>query len=269
PAELSENTRLACQVKVKNDVRINIPESIFNIHRYTAQVTEIIDYTYDTKGITFKLIEPAEITFKAGQFVQLESPKYGKVRQSTSRAYSVSSKPDSINELQLIIRRVPEGIVTTWAHDYLKVGDTVYLTGPFGDFYIRDTEADMIFVSGGSGLAPIKSMLEHLETTGTNRHMVNFFGARTRKDLYLVDHMDHFKSVFKMYEYVPVLSAPDPNDNWTGKTGYTMAYFKDKLRDPKNTEAYLCGSPGMINSVLNSLIDLGVPKEKIYFDSFS
>lgn len=269
PTELEDHVRLSCQVKVKNEIKIQIPESIFNIRRYNAVVEEIIQYTYDTRGITFKLLDPTEIYFKSGQFVQLESPRYGKVRQTAIRAYSISSNPEMKDKIQLIIRKVPEGIVTTWVLDFLKVGDQVNLTGPYGDFYIHDTEADMIFVSGGSGLAPIKAMLEHMEFTGSTRYMVNFFGARSLKDLYLSEYMEHFKSVFNHYEYIPVLSSPEPDDNWNGKTGYTMHYFKDKLRDPNNTEAYLCGSPGMINAVQKALVELGVPRDKIYFDSFS
>jgi Na+-transporting NADH:ubiquinone oxidoreductase subunit F len=269
PADINNHVRLACQVKVKNDIKIQIPDSIFNIRAYRVVVEEIINYTYDIRGITLKLLEPTTIDFKAGQYVQLESPKYGRVKQKATRAYSISSKPEIKDKLQLIIRKVPEGMVTTWTNEFLKEGDIVNLTGPYGEFMIKDTNADMIFVSGGSGLAPIKAMLEHLEVTGSNRYMANFFGARTLKDLYLVDYMDHFKAVFNAYEYLPVLSSPEPGDNWTGKTGYTMSYFKDKLRDPKNTEAYLCGSPGMINAVVKAMVEMGVPKDKIYFDSFS
>jgi Na+-transporting NADH:ubiquinone oxidoreductase subunit F len=268
PDEMTNHVRLSCQVKVKNDIKIQIPEAIFNIRAYSAAVDEILEYTYDTRGITFKLVEPSAIDYQAGQYVQLESPKYGKVKQKAIRAYSISSKPENKDKLQLIIRKVPEGICSTWTNEFLKVGDLVNMTGPYGEFTIRDTEADMIFVSGGSGLAPIKAMLEHLEVIQSKRHMVNFFGARALRDLYLADYMDHFKTVFPEYEYLPVLSSPLPEDNWTGRTGYTMTYFKEKLRDPNNTEAYLCGSPGMINAVTKALIELGISKDKIYYDSF-
>ena len=148
------------------------------------------------------------------------------------------------------------------------MGDKVRFTGPYGEFYLRDTDADILFVAGGSGKAPIKSMLEHLAVTGTNRKMTYFFGARTPKDLYLTEEMESFEKVFDDFAYVPVLSHAEPSDNWKGKTGFVMPFFKDAIRDPKNTEAYLCGSPGMIGAVTKSLTELGVPKEKIYFDSF-
>ncbi|MFO7660905.1 MAG: FAD-binding oxidoreductase [Candidatus Cloacimonadaceae bacterium] len=266
--EQQDNFRLACQIKVKTDISIFIPEDIFNIRRYKAAVTEIIDYTYDIKGITFKLIEPDKVDFKAGQYMQLETQPYDKVKQKAMRAYSISSKPEDNNIIQLIIRLVPEGICTTWAHKYLKVGDEVFMTGPFGDFYIRDTEADMIFIAGGSGKAPIKSMLEHLEVVGTNRKMTYFFGARSAEDLYLTEQFKNYEKVFPDFTYIPVLSRCDDGEKWCARTGYIMPYLKEFIRDPKNTEAYMCGSPGMLNACQKELLTLGVPQDKIYFDSF-
>lgn len=266
--EIEDGVRLSCQVKIKSDIKIQIPEAIFNVRRYKASVQEILNYTYDIKGITFKLQEPEKINFQAGQYVQLESQSYGKVKQKAIRAYSISSKPQLNDRLQLIIRLVPEGMCSTWVHHHLKVGDEVYLTGPYGDFFLRDTEADVLFVAGGSGKAPIKSMLENLEIVGTKRKMTYFFGAREIKDLYLTEEMKAFENVFADFKYEPVLSQPAANDSWNGKTGFVMPYFPEAIHDPKNTEAYLCGSPGMINAVTQKLLELGVPRDKIYFDSF-
>jgi len=267
-AEIAAGVRLSCQIKVKTDIAIEIPESVYNIRKYSATISEIIDYTYDIKGITFMLEQGDSIDFKAGQYVQLLTEPYGKVRQRVSRAYSVSSKPEDRDRIQLIIRLVPEGICTTWVHTQLKVGDKVSFTGPYGDFFMRDTAADIIFVAGGSGKAPIKSMLEHLQLVGTSRKMTYFFGARTLRDLYLTQEMKAFEQVFPDFRYEPVLSQPQPTDEWHGKTGYVMPYFKEVLRDPQNTEAYLCGSPGMIDAVTKALLELGLSKDKIYFDSF-
>jgi Na+-transporting NADH:ubiquinone oxidoreductase subunit F len=266
--EIEGNVRLACQVKVKSDIKINIPESIFNIRRYNSVIDEIIDYTYDIKGVTFKLLDGQTIDFKAGQYVQLESQPYGKIKQKVVRAYSISSKPELKDRIQLIIRLVPEGICTSWVHHHLKVGDKVNFTGPYGDFYLRDTDADILFVAGGSGKAPIKSILEHLKEVGTNRKMTYFFGARSLRDLYLTEEMQAYEQVFEEFEYVPVLSNPGAEDNWKGKTGFVMPHFKDAIRDPKNTEAYLCGSPGMISAVTKSLKEYGIDEQKIYYDSF-
>ncbi len=266
--EMADDLRLACQIKVKTDVRIHIPESIFSIRRYQGKVTKIVDYTYDIKGVTIELTDPPTIDFKAGQYVQLETPTYGKVRQKVVRAYSISSDPGDKKHIQLIIRYVPEGICTTWIHQFLEEGDQISFTGAYGDFFIRDTDVDMVFVAGGSGKAPIKSMLEYLSRVGTTRRMRYLFGARTCKDLYLTDEIHAFEQVFDDFEYIPVLSKPCPEENWQGRIGYVMPVLPEVIRDPTMTEAYLCGSPAMIDAVQKALIELGVPEDKIYYDSF-
>jgi Na+-transporting NADH:ubiquinone oxidoreductase subunit F len=266
--ELAANVRLSCQVKVKADVAVQIPDSIFNIRRFETTISEIIDYTHDVKGVTFKLAPGEQIDFEAGQYVQLITEPYAKVKQRVVRAYSISSPPEIKDSIQLIIRLVPEGICTTWVHNYLKVGDKVSFTGPYGDFELRETQADIFFVAGGSGLAPIKSFLEHLQTVGTDRNMAFFFGARTPQDLYLVEEMRGFEKVFPHFTYIPVLSRAVPEDNWTGRLGRVMPHFPEYLKDPANTEGYLCGSPAMIESVTQALTELGIPRNKIYFDSF-
>ena len=267
--ELAGNIRLSCQIKVKNDIQIEIPPELFAIRQFKARVSEIVDYTYDIKGVTFDLLEPDTIEFKAGQYVQLRAPKYGKVRESVSRAYSISSHPEDNRRLQLIIRLVPEGILTTWVHQHMHVGDEVSFTGPFGDFFIRDTDADMFFIAGGSGKAPIKSMVEHLKLAGSQRRMVYFFGARTMKDLYLTEEFRGFEQDLHDFTFVPVLSQPEEGSGWAGRTGYVLPYFQEFLRDPAKTEAYLCGSPGMLNAAVKKLKELGIPDENIFFDSFA
>ena len=266
--EIKDNYRLACQVKIKENIKIEIPESIFNIKKFKGKVGKITDLTYDIKELTIKLIEPDRIDFKAGQYVQLEAPRYEKTKQAVTRAYSISCNPDLEGYVQLIIRRVPKGICTTYVFDYLKKGDDINLTGPFGDFYIQGTDADMIFIAGGSGKAPIKSMVEYLLAHGTNRRMVYFFGARTPQDLYYTELFKEYEKKLPDFSYVPILSRPEKNSDWTGKTGYIPIYFKEYITNPKNTEAYLCGSPGMIAAVVKGLKEYGVPEDKIYYDSF-
>ncbi|MDP8268570.1 MAG: 2Fe-2S iron-sulfur cluster binding domain-containing protein [Candidatus Tenebribacter davisii] len=267
--EIENNIRLSCQVKVKEDINIQIPEDIFNIKKFRAKVINIKDLTYDIKEIKFKLEEPMEISFKAGQYMQLISQSYPKVRQSVSRAYSISSNPDHTDFIELIIRRVPEGICTTWVHDHLQVGDKVNLTGPFGDFYIHDTDADMLFVAGGSGKAPIKSMLEFLNKRNSTRRMGYFFGAQQRKELYYTEMFEKLEKEIQHFKYFPVLSQPTEACEWDGRCGYVLPFFDEFIKDPKNTEAYLCGSPGMIAACVKDLIKRGIPEEKIYYDSFA
>lgn len=266
--EQVDGIRLACQVKIKTDIRITIPDSIFNIRRYKAIVTEITDLTYDIKSVVFKLLDPDRIDFQAGQYVQLETKPYGKIKQKTVRAYSIASKPEDNNIVELIVRLVPEGICTTWVHNFLQVGEEVNLTGPYGDFFIRDTDADMIFIAGGSGKAPIKSMLDHLKIVGTKRRMTYYFGARTEKDLYLTEYFKDMEKVFPEFQYIPVLSRCEDGAKWCARTGYIMPYLKESVRDPEKTEAYMCGSPGMLEACKKELLNLGVKAENIYFDSF-
>ncbi|MFC1887336.1 NADH:ubiquinone reductase (Na(+)-transporting) subunit F [Candidatus Cloacimonadota bacterium] len=267
--EIEKDTRLSCQIKVKTDISIQIPEEIFNIKNFRSKVTKITDMTYDIKEIRFELIEPVEIEFKAGQYVQLQSPKYGKVKQTVSRAYSISSSPDNKKFIELIIRKVPDGLCTTWVHDYLKKGDIVNFTGPFGDFFIRDTEADMIFVAGGSGKAPIKSMIEFMEKRQVKRRMGYFFGARNIKELYYTDYFKEFEKKLPAFQYYPILSQPTEACDWDGRCGYVMPFFDEFIQDPANTEAYLCGSPGMIAAVVKSLKLKGLDEKNIFFDSFA
>ncbi|MCD4818173.1 MAG: 2Fe-2S iron-sulfur cluster binding domain-containing protein [Candidatus Cloacimonetes bacterium] len=266
--EIKENVRLSCQVKIKEDIKIEIEESIFNIRKFKGKVEKIVDLTYDIKELTIKLIEPNDVSFKAGQYVQLEAPKYEKSKQPISRAYSISCTPEMKGYIQLIIRRVPEGICTTYVFDYLKENDVINLTGPFGDFLIQETDADMIFIAGGSGKAPIKSMVEFLTAKNCERRMVYMFGARTQKDLYFTEMFENFENKLANFKYVPVLSQPEKDSDWQGRTGYIPKYFDEFIINPKNTEAYLCGSPGMLSAVVKVLKQKGVPEDKIYFDSF-
>lgn len=266
--EIADNIRLSCQVKVKENIQIEIPEEIFNIRKFKAKVEKIEDHTYDIKELTLKLISPAKIDFQAGQYVQLHSKKYGKVKQSVSRAYSIASSPSNDDFIQLIIRKVPDGICTTWVHDWLKEGEEVEFTGPFGDFVIQDTKADMLFIAGGSGKAPIKSMVQWLHEHNSDRRMVYFFGARAVKDLYLTEYFEKFEKMLPDFSYVPVLSQPEENDKWEGRTGYITKYLHEFVKDCENSEAYLCGSPAMLNAMVKGLVKCGVKEENIFYDSF-
>ena len=142
-------------------------------------------------------------------------------------------------------------------------------TGSFGDFLIRDTEADMLFVAGGSGKAPIKSMLEYLEKRKSTRRMGYFFGAQRRNELYHTEMFEQLEKELHDFKYFPILSQPTEACEWDGRCGYVLPFFDEFIKDPKNTEAYLCGSPGMIAAVVKDLIKRGIPEEKIYYDSFS
>ncbi len=267
--EQAEKIRLSCQVKVKNDMEIKIPEELFSVRQYQTEVASIKDLTHDIKEITFKLLKPEDINFKAGQFVQIMTPEYKLSDESVFRAYSISSSPSVKDSVELEIRLVPNGICTTYVHQFLKEGDKVTVNGPYGDFFLRDTERDIICIAGGSGNAPIKSILLDMAENGNQRNVKYFYGARTRKDLVLPDEMAAISEKLPNYKYIPVLSEPSEEDNWDGATGFVTDAVADSLASGDNVEAYLCGSPGMIDACVKVLTSKGVPEELIYYDKFA
>ncbi len=267
--EKAENVRMSCQVKVKQDMSIRIPEELFSVRQFSAEVESIKDLTHDIKELRFRLLSPDSIEYKAGQFVQILTPEYKLSDEQVFRAYSMSSVPSDKNVIELEVRQVPEGICTTWVHQYLKEGDKVTINGPYGDFYLRDTERDIVCIAGGSGNAPIKSILLDMAEKGSTRKVSYFYGARTKKDLVLPDEMAAISKDLPNYRYIPVLSVPDDGDNWDGETGWVTDAVSRYLENGDNVEAYLCGSPGMIEACVKVLVEKGVPEELIFYDKFA
>ncbi len=270
--ELAQNIRLSCQIKVKKDIEIELPEELFNIRRYKGIIESLKDVTYDIKELRIKLLEPNEINFKAGQYVQLVIPPYEKIKEETQRAYSISSVPSDKEHVELLIRLVPGGIATTYVHKYMKEGDFVSVVGPFGDFYMRDTNADMICVAGGSGMAPIKSIiLDMLEHGITDREVWYFFGARSLRDLYYVELFREIEEKWPKFHFIPALSEPLPEDKWEGEVGLITnvldKYLSEIINKENPKEGYLCGSPGMINACIN-VFDKHAIKD-VYYDKFA
>ena len=266
--ERKSNVRLSCQYKVKSDIAILVPEELFLVRQFDTIVESIKDLTHDIKEVRLKLIDPPQIDAKAGQFIQFVVPEYGDVDESVYRAYSMASAPSDNKHIELEIRLVPNGICTTYVHNYLKVGDKVTVNGPYGDFYLRDNNHDIICIAGGSGMAPIKSILLDLAEKGSQRKATYFFGARSKRDLFLVDEMKQLESKLAGFTFVPALSEPSPEDNWEGQIGLITEVVKRNILDGSNSDAYLCGSPGMIDACIKVLQELGVPQERIYYDKF-
>jgi len=267
--EKEDNIRLSCQVKVKNDIKIYIPEELFNVKQFTTKVASIRELTYDIKEVTLQLIEPGEINIKAGQFVQFQVPEYELTDEEVYRAYSVASNPVEKGKVELEIRLVPNGICTTYVHEYLKEGDEVVINGPYGEFFLRDTQRDVICIAGGSGMAPIKSILLDMAEKGINRKVRYFFGARTTKDLFLVDEMKALEEKLPNFQFIPALSEPSEEENWKGETGLITDVVDRHMDSGDNVEAYLCGSPGMIDACVKVLTGNGVPEDLIYYDKFA
>ena len=271
--EIAQNIRLSCQIKVKKDISIEIPESLFNVKEFNARVEKITDITHDIKEVLMD-IGDEEIVFEAGMYVQLVIPPYGKIKGTTQRAYSMSSRPSDKHHIELLVRLVPGGIATSYVHENLKEGEDIKVIGPFGDFKRSDTSAAMICVAGGSGMAPFKSILyDMFENGDTDRAVWYFFGARTEKDIFYLDELNELDKKWENFHFVPALSEPMEGGGWKGETGIITdvldIYLKRKVGPDVEKEGYLCGSPGMINACNKVMTDNGIPLEKIYYDKFA
>lgn len=267
--ELESHTRLSCQCKVKEDIKIEIPEELFNVREYFATVEEMEDVTDTIKRVRFRLPEGEEISFKPGQFVQLKAPLYDGNTEEVYRAYSIASAPFEKNIVELLIGYVPDGICTTYVHQHLKIGDTVQLNGPHGDFYYdKDSENEMIMVAAGTGMAPILAILKYLEEHDVKRKATFYFGARTPDDLFFLDYFKELEEKLYDFKFIPTLSRATEEHNWAGETGRVNNTLNKYLDNPENKEAYLCGSPKMIESMISALVSKGIVEELIYFDEF-
>lgn len=274
PEEMAKNIRLACQIKVKADIGIEIPEDLFNVKQFRATVASIRDVTYDIKEVLFDLGDQT-VEFEAGKYVQLVIPPYDKIRGTTQRAYSMSSRPGDKNHIELLIRQVPGGIATTYVHQHLKEGQPIDLIGPFGDFKRTMSNSVMICVAGGSGMAPFKSMLYDMEEKGeSDREVWYFFGARSTRDMFYLEELRHLETKLPNFHFVPALSELQEGDGWDGPSGMITdvldSYLKEKIAgEGKKLEGYLCGSPGMINACNTVLNANGIGPEDIYYDKFA
>lgn len=274
-AEIQKNIRLSCQIKVRKDLEIELPEEFFSVKKFQTKVASIKNLTYDIKEVLLALQDGQTVEFEAGQYVQLVVPPYGEITESVQRAYSMSSRPLDKTHIELLIRLVPGGIATTWVHKFLKEGDRVEVVGPFGEFRIHDTPATMVCVAGGSGMAPFKSMLYHMYETGAfpEKEIWYFFGARTTKDMFYLDELAELAAKWPRFHFVPALSEPKPEENWKGDVGLITdvldRYVQSSIDKSKGLEGYLCGSPGMINACINVMKKNGMTEDKIYFDKFA
>src|SRR5690554_6093625 len=260
----AEGTRLSCQVKVSSDLKIVLPPGLLDAAVYKTKIGEITDLTYDIKLVKFDLIEPKTMDFKPGQFIQIKVPGIDVVR-----AYSIASDPAVNTSVELMIRQVYKGKATTFVHKALMEADSLEIDGPFGDFYLNEeSNKDIICIAGGSGMAPIKSILYRLEAMGMPRKVKYFFGARTQKDLYLTEELMDISKRFPNFEYIPALSHADDDETWQGEKGLITDVVRRLSGNLKDSEAYLCGSPGMIDACITVLKDLEMPEEEIRFDKF-
>jgi Na+-transporting NADH:ubiquinone oxidoreductase subunit F len=268
PDDRTNNVRLSCQVKVRNDLKIGVPKELFSVKKFAGRLVRKTPLTHDIVELRIELARPAEMDYVAGQYVQLESREY-KGRDSVMRAYSVSSPPSDRSHVELIIRKVPDGICTTWVFDHLNEGDEVSLSGPYGDFRLSETDAPVIFIAGGSGMAPIWSMLRDMKEKRIERQATYFFGALTQADLFFVDELNALQDQLPWFTFVPALSKEPEDSDWRGERGLITDVVARHFPDTSRHEGYLCGSPGMIDACIKVLTGGGMPDDKIYYDKFA
>ena len=268
--ELASGVRLACQITVDRDLAMEVDPQLLLAQKYSAVVDRIDDMTHDIKRLRLTLTQPATMDYRPGQYIQLESQPYGEQQTIVSRAYSLASVPGDSDTLEVMIRKVPDGISTTWVFEHLVEGTTVTITGPHGEFAISDSDAPMVWIAGGSGMSPFWSMVRQLRRDGNRRPVRYFFGAVNRDDLFLVEELEAISAACDWFEFYPVLSGENAAARgWTGLTGLVTEAVDAILSPDPSAEAYLCGSPGMCNACLDVLASKSIPRSQTYFDKFA
>ena len=272
--EMENNVRLSCQVKVKSDMKIQIPEELFNVKEYEMTLVEKEPMTDKILRLRFELPEGETINFKPGQFMQIKAIPYEAgdgweaSKEEVFRAYSIASSINDKRHVEFLIGYTM-GIATTYVHKILDIGDKVLINGPYGDFYYHDDDSDeILLVAAGTGFAPIRSILNHMRDHDIKKKTRFYFGARTPDDLFLLDEMKQFEEDLHDFKFMPTLSRSGPEDGWDGDTGRVNNSI-EKYVDPDTTyTAYLCGSPIMIEGIVKSLKEKNVPEENIFYDEF-
>ncbi len=305
--EASEGWRLSCQTAVKQDMEIEVPEEVFGVKQWETTVESNDNVATFIKELVLKLPEGENVDFRAGGYVQLERPaghvKYAnfeigeeyrgdwerfgffnldsKVDEPIIRAYSMANYPEEKGVVKFNIRiatpppgsqGIPAGEMSSWVFD-LKAGDKVKVSGPFGEFFARDTEAEMVFIGGGAGMAPMRShIFDQLKRLGSKRKISFWYGARSLREMFYVEDYDTLAAENENFDWHVALSDPQPEDNWSGLTGFIHnVLYEQYLKDhpaPEDCEYYMCGPPMMNAAVIKMLTDLGVEPENIMLDDF-
>ena len=242
------------------------------IRTYEARVEEIEPLTHDISRLALHLIEPREIAFRAGQYVDMRIPG-----ATASRSFSMANTPSHMDRLEFIIKIYPGGLFSGYLQERMRVGDKLEVIGPYGKFGLRETAAEAIFIGGGSGMAPLWAMLHDMVEQRIRRKVTFFYGARTRRDLFYVDELHALSSQLTDFRFIPALSEPLPDDAWQGETGlitdvvdrHVTPEQAQGTREGGRLEAYLCGPPPMIDAAMVMLQRKGIPEDRIYFDKFT
>ncbi|MDA0806968.1 MAG: NADH:ubiquinone reductase (Na(+)-transporting) subunit F [Planctomycetota bacterium] len=303
-----EGCRLSCQVAIKQDMKIEVPPEVFETKKWRCKVKSNRNVATFIKEFVLELPEGEQVDFKAGGYIQIEAPpheihykdfdieeKYhedwdrfniwqyvSKVDEPVVRAYSMANYPGERGIIMLNVRvaspppRSPEGTPPGKMSSYIfsrKPGDEVTISGPYGEFFINDSDSEMIYIGGGAGMAPLRShIFELFKNLKTDRKVTYWYGGRSLRELFYVDHFREIEKEFPNFKFNIALSDPLPEDNWTGYTGFIhQVVYENALKDhpaPEDIEYYLCGPPMMNSAVFKMLDDLGVEPENIRFDDF-
>jgi len=305
--EAREGERLSCQVPVKQDMKIEIPPEVFDVKRWECTVRSNKNVATFIKELILELPEGEDVNFRAGGYIQIEAPEHtvkytdfdveeeyrvdwdkydqwryvSKVTEQVVRAYSMANYPEEKGIIMLNVRiaspppklpNVPPGQMSSYLFN-LKPGDKVFITGPYGEFFAKETEAEMVFVGGGAGMAPMRShIFDQLLRLKTNRKISFWYGARSLREMFYVEDFDKLAKDHENFKWYIGLSEPLPEDNWDGYKGFIHQILYDEyLKDhpaPEDCEFYMCGPPMMNSAVMSMLEDLGVEPENIMFDDF-
>ena len=305
--QANDGWRLSCQTPVKQDMRIQIPEEVFGVKQWECTVESNDNVATFIKELVLRLPEGESVDFRAGGYVQLECPphnvnfdnfeigeeykgdwerfgffKYGSASEDTTiRAYSMANYPEEkgIVKFNILIATpppgsegIPPGIMSSWVFD-LKPGDKITVYGPFGEFFAKETDAEMVFIGGGAGMAPMRSHLfDQLKRLNTKRKITFWYGARSLKEMFYVEDYDGLQAENENFTWHTALSDPQPEDNWDGLTGFIHnVLFEEYLKNhpaPEDCEYYMCGPPMMNAAVIKMLVDLGVERDNIFLDDF-
>ena len=310
--ESKEDWRLSCQVKVREDMEIVVPDEVFSINKWECEVIGNESVATYIREFTLKLPEGENLNFESGGYIQIEVPPFEadfkdfgieeeyleewtrlgvldlhtKGVEPVARAYSMANHPAEGNIVMLNIRiatppvnrekRAFEEVMPGLASSYVysrKVGDTVTISGPYGEFFMQETDREMCYIGGGAGMAPLRSHIFHLfHTLKTGRKVSYWYGARSRREIFYEDHFRKIEKEFPNFSFHIALSEPLPEDNWDGPVGFihqvVQEHYLESHEAPEDIEYYLCGPPLMLGAVRTMLDDLGVEPEMIRFDEF-
>ncbi len=304
--EIREGTRLSCQVAVKQDMDVVIPEEVFGVKKWTCKVRSNMNVATFIKELVLEIPAGESVPFKAGGYIQIECPPHtvnykdidvekeyrgdwdkfnlwqyiSNVSETTVRAYSMASYPGEEGIIMLNVRiaspppgmKVPPGIMSSYIFN-LKAGDDVIIYGPFGEFFARETKKEMVFIGGGAGMAPMRShIFDQLLRINSDRKITFWYGARSKREMFYVEDFDRLQKDNPNFKWHCALSDALPEDNWTGYTGFIHNVIKDEHlmnhEAPEDCEYYMCGPPIMNKCVTQMLLDMGVEPEDIMLDDF-